>query len=412
MDRRLSPLVLILVTAGATTGSPQNPAGDYPQWRGPSRDGTASAFVAPASWPDRLTLRWKVELGEGYATPLVVGDRVYTLTRRDGQEVLSALAAASGKIAWQSRYAAPHEIVGGAKAHGQGPKSTPLFHDGRLFTMGITGIVSAWRAADGRLLWQKPGPAVPTLYANSSMSPLVEAGAVIFHMGGNDGGSLVALDPETGRTKWEWGGDGPSYASPVMATFDGVRQVVAVTKTMVVGLSADRGALLWQRPFANRFYNNAISPVLFENTIIVSGYEMGVTAFTPVRANGAWETRVRWENKDVSMFMANPVIVGSTLYGLSQRNSGQFFALDARTGKVLWLGPPREATNTAVVRAGEVLFLLNDDGELVVARTNPERFDVVRRYTVAESATWAQPAIVGNRLFVKDWTTLALWTVE
>jgi outer membrane protein assembly factor BamB len=110
--------------------------------------------------------------------------------------------------------------------------------------------------------------------------------------------------------------------------------------------------------------------------------------------------------------MSNPVLVGDTLYGLSQRNSGQFFALDAKTGKVRWLGAGREATNSAIVSAGDVLFFLNDDAELVVARHNPSKLEVIRRYTVADNATWAQPAISGNRIFVKDISTLALWTVS
>jgi hypothetical protein len=112
------------------------------------------------------------------------------------------------------------------------------------------------------------------------------------------------------------------------------------------------------------------------------------------------------------MFMSTAVLVGSTLHGLSQRASGQFFAIDARSGKVLWLGPPREATNTSVVKAGDILFLLNDDAELVVAKSNASGLEVLRRYTVADSATWAQPAISGDRLFVKDASSVALWTLR
>jgi hypothetical protein len=117
-----------------------------------------------------------------------------------------------------------------------------------------------------------------------------------------------------------------------------------------------------------------------------------------------------WETKEVSLFLSNPVVVRDTLFGLSERASGQFFALDVRTGKVLWLGPPREATNAAVAKAGNLLFLLNDDGELIVARGSQTGFEPLKRYTVADSATWAQPTISGNRVFVKDMTSLALWT--
>jgi hypothetical protein len=106
------------------------------------------------------------------------------------------------------------------------------------------------------------------------------------------------------------------------------------------------------------------------------------------------------------------VIIGDTLFGLSEKARGQFFALDAAGGKVLWLGPPREGQNTAVVKAGSLLLLLNDDAELIVARSSRAGFEPLKRYTVADSATWAQPAVSGNRLFVKDLSSLSLWTLN
>jgi hypothetical protein len=124
---------------------------------------------------------------------------------------------------------------------------------------------------------------------------------------------------------------------------------------------------------------------------------LGVAAFKPVQRDGRWITDTLWEDKDVSMYLSNLVVIGETLFGLSQRAGGQFFAIDAGTGKVLWLGPPREATNTAVVKAGNLLFLLNDDGELIVARAGRTKFEPLKQYTVAESATWAQPAMVGEQ---------------
>jgi outer membrane protein assembly factor BamB len=130
-----------------------------------------------------------------------------------------------------------------------------------------------------------------------------------------------------------------------------------------------------------------------------------------VRNGAAWTVETVWETQDVGMFMSNPVLVGDTLYGLSHKASGQFFALDARSGKVLWLGEPRQATNTAVVKAGNTLFLLNDDAELIVAGASSSGIEPVRRYTVADSSTWAQPTISGNRVFIKDVTHLALWTL-
>jgi outer membrane protein assembly factor BamB len=119
-----------------------------------------------------------------------------------------------------------------------------------------------------------------------------------------------------------------------------------------------------------------------------------------------------WETNEVSLYVSNPVVVDGTLFGLSQRARGQYFALDVRSGTVLWLGAPRQAENTAVAKAGDLLFLLNDDGELIVARAARTGLVVLKRYRVADDATWAQPAISGNRFFIKDASTLALWTLE
>ncbi len=153
-------------------------------------------------------------------------------------------------------------------------------------------------------------------------------------------------------------------------------------------------------------------PVLHGETVIVSGHNLGVAAFKPTRPGGNWKAEAVWETKDVSMYLSNPVVIDDTLFGLSHRARGQFFALDATTGEVLWLGQPREADNTAVVKAGNLLFLLNDDAELIVARSSRAEFEPLRRYAVSDSATWAQPAISGNRIVVKDVSSLTLWTLN
>ncbi|MPY90708.1 MAG: PQQ-binding-like beta-propeller repeat protein [Luteitalea sp.] len=220
---------------------------------------------------------------------------------------------------------------------------------------------------------------------------------------------LTAFDANTGDVKWTAGGDG-FFASPIVVTLGGTRQVVSVTQKNVIGVSVADGGLLWEYPWPGGV--GGTMPVLYEETIIVSGLNVGVTAFRPARRDGKWVAETVWQTKDVSMYLSNPVVIGGALFGLSHRASGQFFALDARTGKTLWLGQPREATNTAVVKAGDLLFLLNDDAELIVAKSGRTGFQPLRRYRVADSATWAQPAISGNRLFIKDVSSLALWALN
>ena len=135
-------------------------------------------------------------------------------------------------------------------------------------------------------------------------------------------------------------------------------------------------------------------------------------ALRPIKRGDKWAVEVVWETQKVSMFLSNPVIIGDTLYGLSHLNSGQFFAIDASSGEVLWLDKPRRATNSAVVKADDLLFFLNDDAEFIVARNNRTGFEPLKHYSVANSATWAQPAISGSRIFVKDVSSLALWSLD
>lgn len=399
-----STVAIALAIGGMAAPAAQRPRLDYTQWRGLNRDGAASGFVEPLTWPDSLTRKWKVDVGEGYGTPLIVGDVVYVFTRVEGQEVMTAVSADGGRRLWRAGYPAAYSAGEPAAAHGTGPKATPLFHEGKLFTVGVSGIVAAFDQTSGTLLWKTDAPAEPP-YFSASSSPVGDKGIVIAHPGNY--GPLTAFDAGTGKVKWTAGDDG-LFASPIIVNIGGVRQVVSATQKNIVGVSVDDGKVLWQYPFAN---NGAITPVAYADTIIISGLDMGVTAIKPMQRGGKWTAETIWTMKEVSMYLSNPVVIGDTLFGLSHKSNGRFFAIDAGTGAVLWQGAPREAANTAIVKAGDILFLLNDDAELIVARSNRRKFEPLKRYTVAESATWAQPAISGNRLFVKDVSSLTLWTL-
>jgi outer membrane protein assembly factor BamB len=409
MNHRLCAAALLAVGLARTVGSQTN-ALDWPQWRGFGRDGHVAGFVPPNVWPDRLTQRWKVDVGNGYATPLLVGTRIYMFSRQGDNEVMAALDAASGKVLWQTGYPAPFKMDKAAAPHGPGPKSTPAYADGKLFSIGMSGIVTAFDAATGKQLWQKPGLPAQPLWTSHSFSPLVDRGRVVFHMGGNDKGTLSAFDVITGEVSWAWSADGPGYGSPMLYDFGGARQIVTMTQQKFIGLDAATGSLLWERPYTTEYAQNIITPVRYGDTLIVSGYQKPVVAFRVTRQNNQWVTEQAWENADVSLYMSDAVLVGETLVGFSQRRSGQFFGLDARSGKTLWTSDARQATNAAIVSAGDFWFALKDDGELVVSRSDASAFEPLRRYAVATSATWAQPVIAGNRVFVKDVSTLAMWT--
>jgi outer membrane protein assembly factor BamB len=403
-------LVAVMMLALAAAAAAQGP--DWSQWRGPNRDGAVASFTEPKPWPDQLSQKWKVEVGPGYATPLVVGNRIYMFARQDENEVMSALDAATGKVLWQTGYPAPFTMQKAAARHGPGPKSTPVFANGRLYSIGMTGVVTAFDAATGKQLWQKPGSTTVPMYTSHSFSPLVERGVVIFHVGGHNEGALTAYDVNSGDVKWSWRGDGPGYGSPVVADFGGTRQIVTITQGKLVSVDAASGALLWERDFASPNFTNSITPIVYAQTLIVGSGNIPTTAISVAKQGNQWVTATAWENADVPVRMSNGVIVRDMLFSLSTRNMGQYFSVDAKTGKTLWTSEGRQAGNASIVRAGDVVFSLEDDGDLVIFRGSPTAFDVVKRYKVADADTWTQPTISGNRVFVKDLSTLALWTLN
>ena len=403
----LSSVAVAMLGGPAATLQGQDAAQDYPQWRGRNRDGAASAFSKPDSWPDTLRLRWRVDVGEGYATPVVVGHTVYAFTRHNGLEGVTALDAETGRTVWRTEYAVAYEPYEDAADHGEGPKATPLFHSGKLFTLGISGTISAFDALKGTLVWQKPAPSRQSI-GGTAASPIADRDLVIVNTDGDH--ELTAFEAGSGNVRWTVKNEF-TYASPIIVDLQGTRQIVAPTQYSIVGISVADGAVLWEHPWKSP-YVQAITPVLYRDTIIVSGHHRGVMALKPTRRDNKWIVDVAWETMDASMFLSNPVVIGDTLFGLSHRNSGQFFAMDASSGEVLWLDRPRGPTNSALVKADDLLFLLNNDAELIVARSSRTGFEPLTRYTVAGSATWAQPAISGTRIFVKDVSSLALWSLN
>ncbi|MET0164790.1 MAG: PQQ-binding-like beta-propeller repeat protein, partial [Vicinamibacterales bacterium] len=163
-------IALILLVAPL---SAQRPTSDWTQWRGVNRDGVAAAPSDAAAWPAQLTQKWKLEVGLGYATPLVVGNRIYQFARKGEREVMMAIDADSGKVLWETGHTAAFTPMSAAAVHGPGPKSTPVFSNGRLYSIGMTGIVTAYDAASGKQMWQKPGSPVVPMYTTHAFSPII-----------------------------------------------------------------------------------------------------------------------------------------------------------------------------------------------------------------------------------------------
>ena len=369
------------------------------------------SFKEPTAWPETLVEQWKLDVGLGYATPVLVGDRIYMFSRQGEDEVVRALDAGTGDVIWSTRYPAPFELNPYMKSHGMGPKATPTYADGRLFVFGMSGIVTAFDAETGKKLWRRPAPPKQPLY-HTAMSPVVDGDLVIIHVDGDDDGALTAFDVETGEVRWRWDEDGPAYGSPIVFELAGMRQVVTYSRRYMIGLSVASGELLWSRPDGREDNILTQTPILHGDLLIESGNKNGFTAFRVIRKGDGFATEDVWHTDEVSVFMTNGVAVDGVLVGLSQLNSGQYFGLDLDNGEVLWTSDPRQAKNAAILRAGKTIFALEDDAELVVIRHSRSAFEPLKRYKVSDNETWTQPTISGNRVYIKDVSTLTLWTLN
>jgi outer membrane protein assembly factor BamB len=290
-------------------------------------------------------------------------------------------------------------------------KSTPVLAGGRLVTLGISGILSCYDAATGALRWRKrPIGDQPTF--GTAMSPLVDGRSLIAHVGGHESGALTAFDLDTGGVRWRWTGGAPAYASPNVPTCSQVRQIVTQSRTDLVGVSATEGRLLWAVPFTTDSDQNAVTPVAAEDLLIYPGLAQGTHAVRPMLRGDPWRAEAVWDNDDVSMYMSSPVSDRGTLFGFSHRNRGQFFELDVRTGRALWTTRGREAENAAIVSAPGVLLAVTTNSELIAWIPSTAGFKEIARYDVADTPTWAHPAVAGRQIVIKDADSVEAWTPD
>src|SRR5688572_15286748 len=357
-----------IVMASASIASAQ----EWSQWRGPARDGVIPSAVIPKQWPAAVKRGWSVEIGEGYSSPVVANGRAFVHSRRDPDEIVTAIDLATGKVAWQQKYTSEFKKNQYATQMAKGPNSTPLVVGSRLFTLGVTGILTAWNTADGTIAWRQDySSSIDTskLFCGTAMSPMLEGGSLIVQVGSDvHGGRVLALDPATGKERWTWKGPGPGYASPLAVTIGGVRQIITLTNSSVVGIDAANGAALWSVPFPDDWHENIVSPLWTGDALIVSGPRQGSHAYAIARADKTWSTSQLWKNAEVTMYTTAPVFADGVIYGLSNKRRGQFVALRATDGSLIWSTPGRDGSHASILQHGEQLLFLTDGGVLIVAR--------------------------------------------
>ncbi|HEV3143588.1 MAG TPA: PQQ-binding-like beta-propeller repeat protein [Gemmataceae bacterium] len=395
-------------------------AQDWPQWRGPNRDAKATGFTAPKDWPKELAQKWKVKVGEGVSTPALVGDKVYVFTRQGGNEVILCLDVSNGKEVWQDKYEAPTPTRPGSGFNNEfvGPRSSPAVAEGKVVTLGASGILSCLDVASGKVVWRKTDlKGHPMFFA--SCSPIIANGLCIVQIGGEDAGAIAAFDLADGKQKWKWTADGTAYASPILATIGDVKMIVAETAAKIVGVNAADGKLLWETPFpkAGRSYN-ACTPIAEGQTVIFSGTGRGTRAMKIEKQGDTYKATELWSNKENAVQFNTPVVKDGLVYGLTGSNN--WFCISAESGKTAWTAAAPAAGGGgrmgggygSVVDAGAVLFGLTPAGKLTVFQPSDKESKVIATYTVASGDTYAYPVISGNRIFIKDKDSLTLWTIE
>lgn len=390
-------------------------AADWSQWRGPGRDGHAPMFKAPETWPEAPQQLWKVPVGEGYTSPVVVGDRIYLMTRQGDDEVAMALSLQDGKILWSQRFPTPYKMHQAAVKYGQGPKATPVVAAGVACFLGIDGRLTCHEAADGTLLWTRDFSERTSEVENfcgTSMSPIIVDGVIYAHLGDDRGGRLFAADLRTGKELWGWEGQGPGYASPLMLTFDGQPTLVTLATTHLLGFDPATGDVLWQRPYPDKWRENIVTPIIVGQHLIISDYQNGTLSVWPERAEDGWKVVDQWHNKELTQRMSSPVSDGELLYGHSNVNKGQLFILDPASGEVLWRGEGRAGEHIVFTVVGDYLLSIDTDAELKVYATGDQRLQPLKTYSIADSPVWAHAAWLENGLLIKDAEHLARWAIE
>ena len=302
---------------------------------------------------------------------------------------------------------------GGPASRHPGPRSSPAVAEGKVVTLGVGGVLSCIDAATGNLVWRKdPFPKVVPRFFTSS-SPMIVKGMAIAHLGGPGNGAVIAFDLETGEEKWRWDAEGPDYASPVLMTVEGTKQIVTLTEKSVVGIGAADGALLWQIPFLpqRRAYNSS-TPIIDGQTVIYMGAARGSKAVRIEKQAVGFSAEEVWSNPDIAPQFNTPVLKDGQLFGLS--SDGNLFCLNAQTGQIAWTDAiERDRSGfAAIVDAGSVILALPSDSELIAFKPTDKEYTEVARLKAADTPTFAHPVIAGNKIFVKDEETVAMCVME
>jgi outer membrane protein assembly factor BamB len=404
-ERRQSDPTLIEELAGAVFLD-EEPADtpEWPQWRGPHRDGVVHARQLLTQWPKKgPAVLWQAAAGEGYSAVSVAGGRAYTLVGQGNGEVVVCWNSTDGKELWRFGY------EGTKPGETPGPRASPTLDGDRVYTLGGAGHLHCLDAATGKLRWKhdlrKEYNAQGRPWGHS-FSPLVEGQLLITAPGGT-GTALMAFDKNTGEVVWQSGDDPPGYSSPVLFTAGGVRQIVSFTGNSVVGARLDDGKVLWRHPWETQHSVNAATPLTFQArqgdrlldyVFISSGYNRGCTLLKIAKSkSGDFSATPVFENNLLCSHFASPVRRGEFVFGF---NEAALTCLDLRSGEVRWKKSGFQ--KGSLLRVDDFLLVLGENGKLALMKASAEEPEVVATAKPLSGRCWTMPVLAGGRLFLRN----------
>jgi len=391
----------------------QDESADWPQWRGPARDGIALGPELRTDWPaEGPPVLWRATAGDGYSGLSVANGRVFTQFQySDDEEAVSCWNADTGSQLWCFHYPCPPLIID----HGSGPRATPTVDHDLVFCLGAASDLYCLNAADGKKVWHHnladefSGPAPHNRKLpmwGAACSPLVEGDRVFIATCGTQT-AVAAFEKRTGDVIWKALDDPPSYSSPIAATIDGTRQIIFFTGRGLVGLTPDDGTVLWRYPWETNDNCNVATPIALGNYVFISsGYDRGCALLEIHRTGSEWSADPVYEHRSMRNHFSTCVLYKDHLYGF---DNATLTCMAFRTGEIRWrhsgLG------KGSLLIAGAHLVILGESRRLVVAAADPDKYreesacDVPflsnppQRYT---NRCWALPALAGGRLYLRD----------
>jgi outer membrane protein assembly factor BamB len=375
------------------------------QWGGPNRNFQTQAKGLQGTWPATgPRVVWKRPLGDGYSSPVVENGRLYTMYGRSGEEIVLAANAETGETLWEQ--SAPVSFRSDAREMGDGPYATPLIVGERLFTTGVAGRLQCLEKATGKLLWTQQlwndhrGSRLMYGYASS---PIAFRDTVIVPVGG-PGKSIMAFQQADGKVAWGRLDFGNVYSSPLLINIDGLEQLVAVMDGYVLAVNPHNGDLQWQVPFKADYSIAVATPVWGpDNLLFVSSeYNAGSKAIELKRNGQQTQATELWSANRLRLHHGNAIRIGDAIYFSSGGKGSQAIlsAVHARSGKIFW--QERSIEKATFVWADEKLITLDQDGNLMIAHPSTEGFKIAAKAPLLTSLSWTPPTLVGTRLYIRD----------